>query len=184
MINPPTDNLYKFIAIFGLIITLFSVYYNENYVHELAHASINVNAEQESIKLEIEYFKNRYEQVMSYLEDVTDREKFLAVSDEINKARLEFQKGVIKAEANWKKMKLMDADWLLAERWAGIMGIVLGISLMGAGFLLWYARVQRPLDYQLYQQIVWAEEKQVNGDGKKEQVLGQEHKLDTSTIIQ
>ena len=59
MINLPTDNLYKFLAIFGLVIALFSVYYVENYRDGLKRAIIDTDAEQESIKIEVEYFKNR-----------------------------------------------------------------------------------------------------------------------------
>jgi hypothetical protein len=55
MPNLPTDNLYKFIAIFGLILTLFSVYYPFQKVYELGLKTIETKYEILKVKNELDF---------------------------------------------------------------------------------------------------------------------------------
>ena len=54
MINPPTDNLYKFSAISGLILLIFGTYYPSQILMQAQKNQIELDSEIEKYKLKIE----------------------------------------------------------------------------------------------------------------------------------
>jgi hypothetical protein len=76
MFNLPTDNLYKFVAIFGLIIALFSIYYPFQKYHELRLLLIENEGESELFKFHESYLEGRTKFIEGRLETENDtREK-------------------------------------------------------------------------------------------------------------
>lgn len=53
MFTPPTDNLYKFFAIAGLILLVFSLYYPKKLVEEVSSEIIKLNASVDIAELSI-----------------------------------------------------------------------------------------------------------------------------------
>jgi hypothetical protein len=51
MFSPPTDNLYKFLAIFGLIIVMYSIYYPFQKLRELRFLAVETKTEMELVWL-------------------------------------------------------------------------------------------------------------------------------------
>ena len=75
MLNLPTDNLYKFLAISGLVIAMFSVYYPFQKSHELQFLIVEQKAELELQKYQMgrydEKFKLQEEQLST--EETSER---------------------------------------------------------------------------------------------------------------
>jgi len=69
MLNLPTDNLYKFLAIFGLVILIFSVYYLFQKSRELSLLSIEVENGLKITEQQGHHLKNKGSLLISLLDN-------------------------------------------------------------------------------------------------------------------
>jgi hypothetical protein len=152
----PTDNLYKFLALAGLSLAIFSFVFPKTQQHDLARVlwetkiDIDVAAEQlryineqisiMEVKREEAYRKN------SDLESVKN--------DEMRILDLQHNLRIQQAQAANKTKLLGDLTRELAQvRLFSKIGIALGLVLTGCGFFLWYVKLQR------YQDDFWKNRK-------------------------
>jgi len=128
----PTDNLYKFLAIFGLILFVLSIYL----VFEKANETIE-NADKK-------------------LEDSLNDLFTLRSNHNLSEAQIQLDK--LKESdplANqWERQleNIREENYNAKEKIQGIINYLLyimlisGIVMMSTGFYYWYYRVQKPLD--------------------------------------
>ena len=161
-IRPPTDNLYKFLALSGLALLLAAGW---------AHIRVD---------LELFKFQRDAESTMK----VMTSELAGHLANEFKNAADDIEKGKVRDEATLTKRveailasptpneakhlkQLVSLAWergrLLRnndpERILLRVAMLIGLLLCVAGFVLWYQRVQRPLDEILQSQVREAREK-------------------------
>ena len=148
MITPPTDNLYKFVSIFGLIIFLFSIYYPYQKAHDLTFNVYELESEVEYIKFKNKHLKGRVKIIEKRLEKEENLEKAQEIRDDFYKHEIELKKLLVKASENINKAELLLFE-VKAYMWLGIIGNIFGVLLMWFGFRRWYIYIQKPNDEQI-----------------------------------
>lgn len=135
----PTDNLYKFLALSGLILAGFSGTFLPLQIHKTKLKVIEVEAEmqiigqeRESIGWEISRLKEIEYPTPEQIAIIQDRHE-------------ENAKRLILAESARKQLEYLVRLYSLLSGLSGV-GLVLGLIMATVGFTLWYTRVQRPLD--------------------------------------
>lgn len=128
-LRPPTDNLYKFMAIFGLILAFVGGPLPWVKSYELLEEVVDLEAAVEFAKWEMN------QRIAKNIPgDAPAVEKAILLDAKIKKIRL-------KLTALWAFVAL------------GFMGVAIGAALMYFGFRWWFVRVQRPLDNQLAKEV-------------------------------
>ena len=159
MLNLPTDNLYKFLAISGLVIAMFSVYYLFQKSHELQFLIVEQKAELELQKYQMGRYDEKFKLQEEQLSTEETSEKKRSVLDNIDKDLIEYAKAQTNSELNLAKIKILHHEYFYYKV-TGITGFILGLFLMVFGFVLWYKKIQKPLDYQSAQALAQAKEKE------------------------
>lgn len=159
-ITPPTDNLYKFISLFGLTILLFSIY-NLGFVFD--HSSDN-KVKIEDIKVLVA--KKMYQKVNELSSGKQDsvRERFRPSSiRKLGEDLASIEKVVMKSnlspveiiELNGRMKKLeVKLDSLWQKQLAYIFFAFLGFVVMIIGFLRWNKKEQRLRDKILHMEYL------------------------------
>ena len=135
ILKPPTDNLYKFISIFGLLIFLASFIFPQILSREYSLKYAEVEGEIRVLENEREYIDN----LKSDSEEPNQKKED---DPAIKQREAEFDKGLAEARKNHELSKALGVE---ARRWQwfGYIGMLLGVALMAGGFYLWYSRVQK-----------------------------------------
>jgi hypothetical protein len=146
--KPPTDNLYKFLALSGLIVFLFFGWQHLRgdlaiIKHEIAIDKMI----QDIIKVRDDYALPQIEKIDRQIgqgklkvEDAMPRLKKLLTDRLPEEERLEHE--FFDLAVKGRDLPHNDDP----ERIAILIGAVVGLVTTVAGFWLWYRRVQRPLD--------------------------------------
>lgn len=148
-ITPPTDNLYKFLSLFGLTIFLFSIY-NLGFVYDQSSIS---KIKVEDVKIDVQ--KRLYERFKSIdegLENNPNKGRFRPLKIRQLGQDLEKIQNVVsrtifkpmdKIELNGKLSKLkVEIDTLRLKLWVYIGITLSGIVVMVFGFFRWLKREQ------------------------------------------
>lgn len=117
----PTDNLYKFISIFGLILLVFSAYM--------------INDTQSKIYLKVDDYNVKNE-ILNFKKDSISSIDIELIAEKIKLRKLEEQVN-------------REIEKLPKQYYAYILGLSSGIGMMGLGFYLWYYRTQYYNDLNL-----------------------------------
>jgi hypothetical protein len=147
--NLPTDNLYKFLALAGLTLGLFSFVFPKIQEHDVNRVlwetkiDIDVAGEQLSyIEQQISILDVKREEVYrknANLKPIKD--------DEMRILDLQHNLRIQQAQARNKTKLLVDLTRELEDiRFFSKMGIVFGLVLACCGFSLWYVKLQRHQD--------------------------------------
>lgn len=155
--QPPTDNLYKFLAIFGLVVIGFSIYVPLQRLEAYGRSSAQVEAAYEPI---IERLKLIDDASRTELECAIDEARKKdgtgvdgsSACDQVIGARAVAERVRTELAALQAKIKNLqyDRNFLYGQyRLYAYMSLVagcLGLGLCVAGFWLWYVRLQKFLD--------------------------------------
>lgn len=156
----PTDNLYKFIAIFGLVLFSIGIYLEQNSFGIDLKQVIEVNTKMNLLSVEsdliIEYTDNLTTDLTdlydAYLGDKIPEDQYWKLYDEYRERHqiLEEKLGNHKLGTEELK-KTMDIKNLVASKKESIDSLsqylkILGASLVVFGFILWYSFHQKYLD--------------------------------------
>jgi hypothetical protein len=163
---PPTDNIYKYAAIVGTIIVIFSLYVPYLILKDIREKKSTVFLKMETIKAEQDFFERK----ISDLENFTDNSilwhkgKFrLDTSklyipytwDEIKKMKEQIRELFKSEKINVAELQVLDNDFnQLSSDFELIKNIsdrlfYFGIVLALVGYILWYYRIQRYQDKAL-----------------------------------
>lgn len=156
--QPPTDNLYKFIAIFGLVLFIVGVGLPTYAIRDLADKEQELVGRTEATTRDV-IFKTA---------DLLSKDKFesheqkMAALDQAGKDVAAFAKKSHEAAAQQSQWQRDYAKWLSksGERLA-----VLSLVVMVFGFALWYYRVQRKQDAILDCEVAKAKSEMANIPG-------------------
>jgi exonuclease VII large subunit len=166
----PTDNLYKFLALSGVVILLFSAYFMKTRVLELEDQVEILKAEKqiglEKIRSIEECQKNLENIINNSIAEQTgklkkDKNKLeLQYSDteikqiqrELHETMLEQRIEAIKTTSKAKRLSQLIEQSSELVNW-GSLCVGLGVFLANIGFLLWYKKVQKPLDLRMQMEL-------------------------------
>lgn len=142
----PTDNLYKFLAISGLVMIIVSYAYTGKAVNDLAIKGVETETTMAALKIESDHIRDSMNLLKAGKDQGLEqwnalREKNLQVM--IKSAQLN---GEIKKQIEYQRQ----AKKLAA---ASFIGSIFGVALAFSGFILWYLRVQKPADMQALHQL-------------------------------
>jgi len=142
----PTDNLYKFLALSGLVMLVLSFTFPRNMVDELelkaveSETNINLLAFEVSVlKDDVDAAEKKPKLAEDGIQKLSERQRQLEVKT--------LQVGGERAKLNVLVKQLRFAMSL------SIIGSVLGFVLADIGFWLWYMRVQKPADLLARKQV-------------------------------
>lgn len=124
----PTDNLYKFIAIFGLALIILGLVFSFYPLDYISIQLIRLNGELEALNAREEYLANG---------KPTEKE-LIEIRKELRKNLAEI-KGKLEVISGLSKMSLR------FSRYAAIL-TGFGLFLAGVGFYLWYVKFQKYQD--------------------------------------
>ena len=155
-LSPPTDNLYKFMAIAGLVLILSSVYLFESTRDDALAASLSLQREALASQLE----EARLSFAIAELEWEVARERAAVqnggIDDEQRRASSYLPEELARVRQTSDSLSharsgFLDALGSRVDRnrrnfWIGTLLMILGVALATWGFVLWWARVQRYQD--------------------------------------
>ena len=155
--QPPTDNLYKFLAIFGLLVGAFSVYVPLLRYVEFNRLSHRTNAIYgpmiEPLKILDDEARAELECAIyqAYIRDKQQppkldpcpmvsaaKAKSAPARAELERLRAQVAPLEVERSSLWQEYILF--------LYVGIAGFIAGVAMCIAGFWLWYIRLQRYLD--------------------------------------
>ncbi len=158
-ISPPTDNLYKFCAITGVIILLISIYVPLKMDQNLRNQVAAVGLELSITEIELEYLKKettKYQEIIKNFKDgVTPEQSQARGKLPLLVTEKEFKEGLAALQTatrdeEIKTVKIRSAHdhskALIAElhfvRGVAIISITISTIIAVFGFILWYKKVQ------------------------------------------
>ncbi|MES1929970.1 hypothetical protein SADO_11969 [Salinisphaera dokdonensis CL-ES53] len=169
--NFPTDNLYKFMALSGTVIILFSVYYPIHVGFEALEKEVTLEEEGKVLDARIDQlYRDLESQFPGALARDSEKRKFFDPTFEREAAR---DRNDAPTSEGFDEMtvdvldqldQLREADIRLEGKiilvrelrrhtnrveWLSWLTLFIGAGLAGLGYTLWYTRVQRPLDNDL-----------------------------------
>jgi hypothetical protein len=166
----PTDNLYKFIALSGLVLMLFSATYPVHQVFELRERKAQTDEEVEVLRIEVTALMEKVARLEKEVDAFdketkeareTDRDKdlvksraaeFRARSAEIRQANLELEMRSARLAVKHRLLSDIATNVLIVIVVLGVFGTA-GLFMASWGFRAWYFRVQRLQDLLLNKQL-------------------------------
>jgi hypothetical protein len=176
-ITPPTDNLYKFVSLFGLTIFLFAVY-NLGIVYDrVSEDTMQI----EDIKVEIQ--KELYKASQPIIKALTIDSvgvkfrptKIKKLNEDLHKIEDAIEQSALapetKIELAGKVSKLsVGVDALKLKQWCCIGFMVFGLGVMIYGFLRWHTKEQKLRDSILSLEHKMKERRQKKVVSKEENI--------------
>ena len=143
----PTDHLYKFLALAGLALFVFSVAYPTNLISDLELRIVESETQIRLQDADISKFEGEL--------DAFEKKKPHPSEQEVLILRDNFQQlKVKKIEVQGKTERLAILNKQLREAFNLLkLSALVGLLMAFVGFLLWYVRVQRPADLLARQQV-------------------------------
>jgi len=134
--KPPTDNLYKFVAISGLLIFLASFIFPQILYKDYLIKFAEIQGELRVLERQVDALDN----VTDTASDDPVRRKEADV--EINRRESEIDKGLAEVLRN-RELRVALSNY--ARRWDlfGFIGMPFGLVMMMSGFYFWYSRLQK-----------------------------------------
>lgn len=204
--SPPTDNLYKFISIFGLVMAVMGILYSETKslevnqeIRVLERDKSALNIEKLKIERKRDHIKekiydlNRHadikdkpvvsDSIIRWTRIISGSKNLVSESDNISSlveqlraVELEFDKKQVEVDSKDSILELKLKNY---DRVFGIMIILipLGIILSFIGFLLWYEKSQKYQDDILKDQFLQVQRQKIC------QSCGMDLKLDNRYIV-
>lgn len=172
----PTDNLYKFLAITGLVIVLICLIYPPMITAKVSGSAAEVAAlrqllESQTRQLDHDLKRIETEILQNQTEPVLPLGQAEALDDRVTKARaanVEMQARLLDFERK-AKTALAEGRALQSQMDLMVNTLWLGILLMACGFFLWYTKVQRHADTIIRNQALQTELQQQARLGRPEQ---------------
>ncbi|MFH1315373.1 MAG: hypothetical protein ABIH67_03175 [Candidatus Uhrbacteria bacterium] len=140
--NLPTDNLYKFIALVGVVVLLAASYFPIIKARELRLAMIEIEGKIKSLEIEVQYLQD-INKKLEPNESTGDRNKE-ELLDKAYKLKMKNEE----LRTNSKKVEVIGIDYECIRK-IQTYGMIFGFILSAFGFFLWYFKIQKYQDKQL-----------------------------------
>lgn len=163
MWHPPTDNLYKFIAISGIILLFFSIYFPikslwviQNKIDSSAVELEQISLEYKFLQEDMIYFENKLKNVEIDIDHMTEEQFFKKYNKELS-AKLHddnselvklYRENEIKSAIHGKKLEQTKFIFLQAKIliFFSLLGSCVALIMINYGFKNWYEKHQRYQD--------------------------------------
>lgn len=158
IVSIPTDNLYKFLAVFGLVIPVAGIVYPHTVLVDLKERAVKNRASLERVEYEkAELYKDveilgdaigiNGENFIDTLGQLTESQKALYAERLRNLLlkRHEIDMKVLDIRADTEIAKLYQAEISMLN-YVGVGASALGVSMMILGFYAWHHKVQKYQD--------------------------------------
>lgn len=142
ILKPPTDNLYKFIAISGLLIFLASFIFPQILYKDYAMKFAEIEGD-------LRVMQKQLDTLNSIMETEPDDPLQKKENDiEINRRVIELDRGLAEVVRK-REFRVALSDY--ARRWQlfGYIGMSFGLVMMSGGFYFWYSRLQKYEDKRM-----------------------------------
>ena len=159
LLKPPTDNLYKFLALSGVLVLAVSIFYPFWQWYHIKERSIEVSKESEFLLADIDRMKTELESDLKTLTELQkEEEEGNYKGDPVERIQRLQQRNQqhmsLALESRKKSIELHSKQELLnlysrmaiAITLAGVLGIAGGLGTAAFGFGLWYTRLQKYQD--------------------------------------
>lgn len=169
--NLPTDNLYKFLSLAGIVVVIMAVYFTVTKVSEVSDKIMDVQEGQDIVSENIKSL----ERLVELLEKIVDNSiaelkgerkkddkklELVYSESEIKNLMSEIRDSLakigvekVRVEANTKRLTELHERSKKISHW-GVFFIAIGMIMANFGFYLWYTRVQKPLDCILKRELL------------------------------
>ena len=179
--NLPTDNLYKFIALTGFFLMVFSFGYKEYRNHQFNIENTKINVAEKLLEFKIENKKTLVEhsrKLRDFELNVMESENNNMTKEELNKYIEKFissyKTEISEAELEWyyndagELLKISELTNVYVGRtkklnWILNLSIFIGLISMISGFYLWYIKLQK------YQDIILLKKSQISRSKTEEE---------------
>lgn len=177
-ITPPTDNLYKFLSLFGLTIFLFAIYNLGSVYDKSAESQMKI----EDVKVDVQKAMYRHDKMLNLNIAINSnttqfRPTKIKILDEnlqkIKQIVINSDLGpIIKIELYGEISKLkVELDSMSFKLRACFGFTILGFCIMVFGFLRWHKREQTLRDQMLEMEHDQKKREQQNGEKRVRKVL-------------
>ncbi|KXZ36279.1 hypothetical protein A0H77_13355 [Vibrio alginolyticus] len=167
--NLPTDNLYKFLALSGVLLFCFGQYFVHSQISDLEEKSNKMQLSSVELEIKLEWLIDEINTLQEIQDNTIAEQKgelkdepskmlitysiqeYKALSETLNDKRLESKLETARLKHSAKYVaKLLDS----VTRYNNILWVWSAVSLMLAiyGFTMWYLKVQKPLDKSFLQE--------------------------------
>ncbi len=154
--NLPTDNLYKFMSLSGIVIIIFSIYFCEIKVREVSQNNIEFLKKQDNLNNKIARFNDKLGTISVLFEtyqkdNIQKKDTSIFLSNletrisSLSNLRDGINTDYISQKAYHQRLNLLQEESKIITYFSYLF-IALGFVLTSTGFLLWYKKVQKPLD--------------------------------------
>jgi hypothetical protein len=156
MIQPPTDNLYKFLAIFGLVLIGYSLYIPLQKLQEYGHEVVKWNAAWGPLLVRsLQMYEDDRAELVCAIAKASDTAALKSTSKDCTEVaaksaqtklnRQELARATAELQGGKGMLDYLEKQYVFYRNLGLATGFI-GLLLCGAGFWLWYKRVQKPLD--------------------------------------
>lgn len=167
----PTDNLYKFLALAGMVVFILSNYFSLTRIVQVGDRIIDVEEAQLIFKARQESLKSKSERLHKII-DNSLAEKSVHRKEDLEKLEIHYseteikelvnqvyeiidKQGIESAKLQMSLLKVVDLKKLSDKiRNINIIFSAIGGLMIYNGFSLWYRRVQKPLDELLQMELL------------------------------
>ena len=137
--TPPTDNLYKFVALAGLALLIFSIVYPLKLIDDLELRLVDTEMRRDMLLVDISALERAADRLTA------TRVQNPAVTEQWTEIRKTLEKTHIENRSEEERFKILLKQIRGKLIWLAV-GTGVGYILAHRGFYLWYHRVQKPLD--------------------------------------
>ncbi|OGU81659.1 MAG: hypothetical protein A2W11_00445 [Ignavibacteria bacterium RBG_16_35_7] len=143
----PTDNLYKFIAIFGLVIFIVSYFYPTILYNKVLYQSAEINADLETLEQKITSQENLIKFLQKLSDKATNKNKDTIIKS-LFEEKVKLTTFNNELQETKKKHYILTSKTDEWEHWAdlALWSQVIGGLMMILGFYFWYFKLQRYQD--------------------------------------
>jgi hypothetical protein len=158
--QPPTDSLYKFLALSGVVILALSLYFPDELASQIQQKESEYRTRIAVTMVRVDHAKRRVTEIAQYIDDAMARQKGTYQPDS-DKLELAFSNTDLKNLLDRQSTTVEDLQVSIEEskglqnqiaelksratflRRLGVVGCVVGGIIALVGFILWYLRIQR-----------------------------------------
>lgn len=153
MITPPTDSLYKFVAIAGVIMILWGSAFPWNKAYELKLQAVELDGRIQSVSQKAEQLKLQYDKLTSERKALDPKSEDYEIKKEAIKSKkmdlyIQMLESQNPTDIDIQKLKVMHEAQVVYNR-VGWTSLLCGIVFVIFGFAAWYVKIQRHLDMEV-----------------------------------
>lgn len=157
VITPPTDSLYKFIAIAGVVMVIWGSAFSWDKEYEYRLMLADYAADTEKASQQATYLKQKYDLLVKQREAVNRHASgYKDVISAIDQKKAEIYVQLIEARfpitKDKQRIEIM-SEAMRVYRITGWLAIIAGLFMLLAGFWMWYHRLQKHVDQNWMNQV-------------------------------